>query len=626
MYDLNNTQSLSEVKLDRAISAYEAEMQSLSVDMVKLYEEIGVGTESADTNLSKKEKSFVEAAIQSMLKSSAVVDTTSDFIARKAAKFSLTLTGLDYPNINAKAFESTIGYHIVPFAFFQNRPSAFRYVQEAFRNISRIMKDPVINGDVYGPSIRAIIEKITGAGFTFKNIENDRNPLLLENFFNIPDAALPRSGMTVGSLGYTVNKTIELANLFTGNKNPGYFRTLWTSIKVQNYTHRFLWDLLVGRSGDDVNRFEAIRVRTLRLDMIKSISLYQGWFQLKHDMACMERLLSYLVRSTVAGYETLNLTSVDPYAVAMSDEVSTAVDIDVQDDENIITPEIQQDLQEQEASVEALRKSHKEKMRFSYPSEGIKKMALSAISMEQLARNRILTNKILELHSKRKMRNEKLLQTFESMMILLGRLKLKVVPPISKSVLAETVVPNIVRYDQLNPRVVAYNEIRNDFTTSVSCLYENVEVEHDLGPSIEKFIEKLQFGGIEVRDASAMESCAIPKMFDTEYYGKRTMNLADAGYSVMDLFRFASVFEHIQRTLRNPDPTINGLAVVGKEHLMDTMVRPNQSDKVDAIAACKARRVRYSVLSAIRTEVLLDSAIRDCAMLIRMLSAIAAKN
>lgn len=624
MFDLNGYKSRVDFEFEKTAEEVEKQFeQDTNELMSQLLELRDIATENLDKNkLSPKEKRIIDSTIKSIQKSESKFTQMASVLDMKVSKLATKFSAVQTLKPDTKVFEGLVGYSIPYCDVFMKRPRMHALGRQMFGSVSQIMRDPAERTDPLGASLGMLVQAIVDGGFVYKGAGDINTYVLHINLFTMSDRGTPQTGKTMKELGYTPGKVMEIANAFTTNKKYGFFRMWWTAFKSEFYTYRFLWDLIVGRSEDEINRFDGIAIRRYRLSIIKSISLHQLWLQGSRDISICERLLGYVQRAAgMSGYEALDLTSIRASEILTDSSILNNKAFKIPTYQGVNNSYIQ-DLKELEFGAESLRKKYIEKESYSYSNEEFKKTALKTTRLAQITNSRQTAQVVVDMFRGQVEYNTKLLGVFENLHIALERLKRKIVPPVSKSILSGIEVDDVVSYYELNPRIVTYSELKHDISLSISDIFAPVTDEKSLGKGIESYIEKCRLGTFEIGNINGLQSCVPEPMFKIEHDTKRKINFVEAGYNLNDLFRFTTVFESVYKTLTHPTSVLNGKNHITDHQVIDALSQPHIEDKVDPGTAAKIRRIRYGVLNNIRSEIFLNAIIEDCLMTIKLYQAV----
>lgn len=617
--------NMYEYKLDLELDRITKMMEMTAEEDAKLLAEIRqIGQEGLGDSLSDKERNFIERKIQQFLKTESALTAAVSAVQKVESKTLGRLQAVSGVRVDKDRFAEMIGSAIVPYETFRKRPGMYAMINKTFSSVTEIMREPADRNNPVGTILTGVIRRIEDAGFRYTGAGFINTSLIHLNLFELTDAGRPRAG-TMKELGYTPDRVLEIAAMFTGNKKPGYLRALWLAYRAEFYRMRFLWDLIAGRSEDEINRFDGIEIRSMRLGIIKAISLHQNWRQCVKDLRVCNRLLSFVSAAADTGYETLNFMAVEPNQLLSNSSLVEAEEVVTADDIIAAEPEEEKSYHDCECTGEELKASLAARESMYYPSDGVRAVALETLRADEARYNKHTTRTMLNARQSDIEKNKHLLACLENVSILLGREVAKM-GHISKQQLDTVIVRNIPKRDTMNNRVVFYNGIRQDYTTSIAALIEPVVSTESLGSAIETYLKMADSAGFEINDADAMFANKVHgmKLFDTDYT-RFTGTVGDAGYTAADILRFAKSLDAVQQTMQSPFPVANGQSEITHRTIEDAILRANSKDSVDRISASAVRRKRYGVLSKIRGELLLSEVLKDTFTIYRIIKALNAK-
>jgi len=616
--------SLDERKALMQIADFEKEINQVYAELSHYYNvEMATGVEAQATPTAK-EKALIERVIKAVMKTEGIVTAGMTDLNKQANMIIQKLNHFHGVKVDDKSFSEIIA-HSCPYAdTFVRRPYMYALMQNMFSSVSTIMRDPATREDVLGESLKRIIDSVEAGGFKFTGSGMVNENFIHINMFEYTDRGRPQAGKTLKELGFTPEIVLKVCSEMTSNKRPNFFRTWWLSFRAQFYSFRFLWDLIWGRDEDDINRIDGINIRARRIAIIKSLSLYTYWLQHKRDFKTCDRLIGYLSRSSSYGGEALlNLDEVDPHSIIVNDTVVDSNDVIVDTSDSVVQPGYEDDLDEQETQIAQMIESFNAKLNCDYPSDQMFESTKKSIMQSQLSHNRSSAKKVIDLYTKTEEKNKRMLETFDKLLIQLQRYKKKVSTVMNASKLEEITVPNIPRYSTLNSHMMAYNELALRIKNSISSIKEPVQFAGDLGVKLNGMLGICEFIDFSIQGDKGLEGCSSRPIFDIRQYDKNTMNLREAGYTVMDLHQYCIGLETIRKNLGSAGAVYDGYDSIEDGELLELMSQIDYTDTVCLLEAGKTRRLRYSLLTHLRSQILLDSAVQDTAILLRIMKKIA---
>lgn len=616
--------SLDERKALMQIADFEKEINQVYMELSHYYNvEMATGTEAQATPTAK-EKGLIERAIKAILKTEGTVTAGMNDLNKQANLIIQKLNHFHGVNVDDKVFSEIVA-HSCPYAdVFVRRPYMYALMQNMFSSVSTIMKDPATREDVLGESLKRIIDAIEAGGFKFTGSGIVNETIIHVNMFEYTDRGRPQAGKTLKELGFTPEIVLKSCSEMTSNKKPNFFRMWWLSFRAQFYSYRFLWDLIWGRDEDDINRFDGIGIRTRRIAIIKSLSLYTYWLQHKRDFKTCDRLIGYLSRSSsYAGETLLNLAEVDPHSIVTDNTVVESNDVIVDTSDTVVQPGYEDELDEEEAQVAQMIESFNAKLNCEYPSDQMFESTKKSVLQSQLSHNRSSSKKVIDLYTKTEEKNKQMLETFDKLLIQLQRYKKKVSTVMNAAKLEEITVQNIPSYSTFNSHMMAYNELAGRIKNSISSIKEPVTYAGDLGAKLEGMLSICEFVDFSLQGDKGLEGCSSRPIFDIRQYDKNTMNLREAGYTVMELHQYCNGLETLRKNLTNPGSVYDGYNAIDDSELLELMSQVDYTDTVCLLEAGKTRRMRYSLLTHMRSQILLDAAVQDTAILLRIMKTIA---
>ena len=613
-----------ERKAQLQIAEFEKEINSVCMELSHLYNvEMMIGKESQAT-ASAKEKSLIERAIKAILKTEGPMTQAAAELNKQSNLIVQKLHTFHGVNVDSQIFSEIVA-HNCPYAdVFIKRPYMYSLMQNMFSSIWNIMKDPADRNDVLGESLQRIVNAVEAGGFKFTGSSIVNEQIIHINMFEVTDRGRTQSGKTLKELGFTPEIVLKVCSEMTINKKPNFFRAWWLAVRAQFYTYRFLWDLIWGRDEDDINRIDGIHIRFRRLMMIKSISLYMYWLQHKRDFKICDRLIGYLSRSSsYAGESLLNLNDVDPTTILVDQEVVESEDVVVDTTDTVVQPGYEDDLDEAEEQVMKMIASFNEKLNCTYPSASMFESTKKSVYQSQLSHNRALARKVIDLYTKTEQKNKKLMDTFDKLLIQLERYRRKASTVMSAEKMQQITVKNIPTFRTLNSHLMAYNELSQNIRNSTSCISEPVTYLGDLGAKLESMVNVCEFVDLSLNGDKGLEGYSSRPIFDIRQYDKATTNLHEAGYNIRDLHQFCHRLSSMKETLKSAGSVYKGFDAIDDSELLELMSQIDYTDTVGLLEAGKTRRMRYSILTHIRSQILIYSAVQDTANLLRIMKTIA---
>lgn len=613
-----------ERKAQLQITEFEKEINAVCSELSHLYNvEMMIGKESQAT-ASAKEKSLIERAIKAILKTEGPMTQAATDLNKQSNLLVQKLNTFHGVNVDARVF-SEIHAHNCPYAdVFVKRPYMYALMQNMFSSIWNIMKDPADRNDVLGESLQRIINAVEAGGFKFTGSSIVNEQIIHINMFEFTDRGRAQSGKTLKELGFTPEIVLKVCSEMTSNKKPNFFRAWWLAVRAQFYTYRFLWDLIWGRDEDEINRIDGIHIRFRRLMMIKSISLYMYWMQHKRDFKICDRLIGYLSRSSsYAGESLLNLNNVDPNRILVDQEVVESEDVVVDTTDTVVQPGYEDDLDEAEEQVMNMINSFNEKLNCSYPSETMFESVKKSVLQSQLSHNKALSRKVIDLYEKTEQKNKNMLEVFDKLLIQLERYRRKASTVMSDEKMQQIVVKNIPTFTTINSHLMAYNELVQSIRNSETCITEPVNYLGDLGSKLENMLKVCDFVDFSLNGDKGLEGYSSRPVFDIRQYDKSTTNLKDAGYNIRDLHQFCHRLQSLKDTLKSSGSVYRGFEAISDEELLEDLNMIDYTDTVSLLESGKTRRMRYSLLTHIRSQILLDSVVQDTAIMLRIMKSVA---
>lgn len=617
-----------EYELTRQLVECDKEHLSAMEELYTFYNEVmTVGIEKINPKeLTEKENKLIDKTVKSFLKTEPIAAQTVKALDSKSKIISQKIIALRGVQVDKDVFENKIAAACPYYDTFSKRPGLYIQLHQVFKNISKLITDPVIaRDDLLGPTLAKLVEDIEKCGFVFRLKEDTGNPYempaAMTNMFVQTDRGRLQHGKTTKELGYTPDNILTLSTLFSGSKRPGFFSAMWTDIRAAFYSNRFLWDLIAGRSEDDANRFTGIYVRTNRLNIIRSINMHILWHQQLADLNTVSRLVNIVTSSIAHGSEALNLYSLEPSEVVTDEKIVASPDIEVDSTHDIVIPGLEDELEEEMQLLFNLRNINIEKMDGYYFAKEMKDSVKINAYNEYLAYNRKLARMSVELFVPTKKKNEKLVQTLQNSMVLLDRYQKKLSTTIPNNILQKIIVDNIPTQQSFNAHIVAYNTIQKEMKNSFEFISEPVKYEYDLG-KLHGLLKTCEFLGFEAINPAGLEHCKSSQFFDINYYDKDVTNITDAGYTTLELHRMSNILRKTANEFIVADSVYSHGVAIDDTDLVAAISNEYQYDEVDPVLAAQARRIRYGLITQVRSQILLDSLLTDTMIMVKIIKRI----
>ncbi len=603
-----------------AIAEFQREMNEVLFELDRLQQNSMI--EGLEAYTPEKERNLIEKVIKAFLKTEGATKELANEVSKTADLLSKKLKATKGIATDIKAFSEAV-IQEVPYAdVFVKRPAMYDMMDKKFTSLTQLLKDPVHNDDdPYGPTLTGIIRMIEDCGFKFDGTSiSASTAVLLPTIFKATERGALQTGKTAKELGYTPDNILKVAEGLLNGKSGGYFKTVWLNLRSGFFVYRLLWDLLAGRSTDESNRFKGIRIRIIRLNVVTAMNFYLHWHQRKKDMVSCDKLLRAITRHSRMGSEgLLNLAEVDPETILVDQEVTESEDVVVDATDTVVQPGYEDELDNEEAEVMKLVAEFEAKLACDFPTHQIRDAAKKSINQTQLNNNRVLAKKIINLYNATEKKNERMLNTLDKMLIHLERYRRKCPTVFSAEKMAEVTVPNIPSFRTMNAHLMAYDKLLETMRNSVNHIAAPVTYLGDPGPAIESMLNLCEFIDITAPDDKGMEGYSSAPIFDITQYDKETVNLKEAGYTIQDLHQMCRRLETIRKTLKSAGSVYSGYESISDSDLLELMSQIDYTDTVCALEAGKTRRMRYSMLTHLRSQIMLDSVVQDTAIMVRIM-------
>lgn len=315
---------------------------------------------------------------------------------------------------------------------------------------------------------------------------------------------------------------------------------------------------------------------------------------------------------------TINIYSLEPSDIVKENILDSADDTTVDADQDVVIAGLEDDLDKEEAELMSLREMHTKSLESNFPSKEMKDLAVAKIRTDQTNKNRSISRKLLQAAAPIKRKNSKLLDSLDMLIVMVKR-NLKTIPVTTKHRTLNMVnVDNIPSYQTMKERQAFIGEVFSCVVNGKSAMMEPVSGRKDLGRSLSKIFRICQMTNFSLRQEKGMESYSSSPLFNIKKYPTVSTDLGSAGYTVKDFFFFLQTMETIASNLRSENLIFENYNPVSDQEVEDLMIHHDYTDAVDMVDAAQARRLRFSALQNLRSQILIDSLVQDCSTLLRM--------
>lgn len=319
----------------------------------------------------------------------------------------------------------------------------------------------------------------------------------------------------------------------------------------------------------------------------------------------------------------INIYSLEPSDIVKENILETADDTTVDADEDVVIAGLEDDLAKEESELMSLREVHLKSLESNFPSKEMKDLAVSKVKTDQTNKNRTISRKLLCASGPIKKKNAKLLDTLEMIIVMIKR-NLKAIPTTTKKkILDQVKMENIPSYTTMKERQAFIREVFFCVVDGKSAIMEPVFDKKDLGRSLSKIFGICQKTNFSLRQEKGMESYSGSPLFNIKNYPTVSTTLGAAGYETQDFFLFIQTLETIATNLRSSDLIFDNYTPLNESEVEDLMIHHDYTDTVDMVDASQARRLRFSALQNLRSQILIDALVQDSSTILRMVQKLA---
>lgn len=561
-----------------------------------------VGREDSNFKPSEKEKKLISNAVGSLNKAHESAKRDVEEIEKAAKIIGNKLKVVAETKPDKTKFQEMHGSSVPDLKLFEKRPILYKEINNLYKQYSNMVKEPASPNNVPGNVMTDAVKLLNDCGYKL-NEEVLNSWFSLKSVFDLDAHLNNGESVKYKDLRYTPDIVMSLCVDFIGTRSQGYWRNYWIQQKNTFVGFRVIFDSIFQKTDEKIGVIKAIEIKTSRIALYSIILNYFGWGQYRRDIKTLNRMLSDVLKSSQSGTEALSV-----FDVIENEETVEPTVIPIE-------TEIVNDEQEIEVAQQELMSIDPTQ----YPIEGMLKATKEKIINNQKVGNKALAKKFLNLHSSIKPKNEKMLRTLKNLLVRAARYQKHINITLSKDKLAKVVVPNIPSFKTMNAHMVAYNEATHCVSNTKTILKAPVTKSKDLGSVLSSALEKFEILNFDVVNIFGLEGLNARPIFDIRQYDKSTTDLTSAGYTVQDLFKCVKTIDTIASQLDEPALAFEGQTPIEEEEIFDLLNKCDYTDTVALTDIGKSRRMRFSVLQNMRSQLLVDSMTQDCAILVRIL-------
>jgi hypothetical protein len=489
------------------------------------------------------------------------------------------------------------------------------------------IKAPVQKSNMLDPKLNDLVQSFISAGWDqVRDIRDIENAGRACNFS--PSSIQESQTESVKKLGYNQMKSLMLAEKYVQLNGPSIWRVYLNNLKFTPAMYAVVVKTLFPNTQDEVSRTIAMNARYSRLYTIMYLGIALNFSLRMRDCRAIITLLQAMKQAAISPSgesfvpASFNLFSVDdPERIIVDDTIipRDSEKINITDDNFIETSD---DLVD---DLEALVEDGQEQLLMRQASiakgDPYEASILHAISGEIYLKNRQCIRKYMQVQEPMYNRMQNIYHTQKTINVLLERELDRIFRTNQHVKNAAEVKIKFPNFRIMNGRFHVYQNATKIHQYSLANLLVPVDKNDPLG-ELTSLLSSMESSGFSMRSHEYCNKPTISQVFTIDDVGlEKEQSMKDLGYSFNDFERFVKLILNL--TEKNSfESTIRNGNDIAPNKIVQTICQGHIEDNCNGFESAKIRRTRYSLLSAIRMDVLGDALLYDSVKLYNVLRSI----